>query len=99
MDFGIILCLNFRPDENITNIANKAVLSLGFLIGTVVVIGTIVIVYNAHVKYFMVCGSVVVRSPHQTGYIQSVHKIQDQFVKTIGVTKGFRYGMVPLGRL
>ncbi|XP_046666606.1 uncharacterized protein LOC124358350 [Homalodisca vitripennis] len=97
-DLGIILSANLSPNDHIDSIINKASRMFGFVIRTSrrgLSIEAMKTVYVSLVRSVLEFGSVV-WSPYQLGQIQRLQRIQDRFVRVVGVRLGFEYLDVPV---
>lgn len=97
-DLGIKMTVRLHYEDHIDSIANRASRMLGFLIRTSkcgLSVNAMKIVYTSLVRSILEFGSIL-WSPYLLGQIDRLQKIQDRFVRMVGVRMGFDYLQVPL---
>lgn len=100
-DLGVTLSSDLNPVYHIDDIVSRGTRVLGFLIRmarTGLSVNALKFLYIALVRSILEFASVV-WSPYQIGHIQRLQKIQDRFLRVVGVNLGFNYGTVLPARI
>lgn len=100
-DLGVTLSSDLNPAYHIDDIVSRGTRALGLLIRmarTGLSVNALKFLYIALVRSILEFASVV-WSPYQIGHIQRIQRVQDRFLRVVGVNLGFNYGTEPPSRI
>ncbi|XP_054287926.1 uncharacterized protein LOC129003653 [Macrosteles quadrilineatus] len=97
-DLGVLMSYDLNPDLHVNTICNKASKALGFVIRCGrygLDVNALRTLYMTQVRPVLEYGSLI-WNPHQINHISRVEKIQNRFLRSIGVKLGHEFYTVPI---